>query len=267
MAGAIAFPQSSQLLDRAAGQFWSAVRVLATQPWVILFATLASAALWTAACSDGSSPVVAPTAGPPSTPAAGTAQALATPGPTPLTNPSAGAIPLDEVWAVDMPGTRPINRTQAGDPPTYTAPEGQLADEILAALRRGASASDTGECFAVAGEGMDALRAVHAVLVGGKVRHTSFGAGEPITIAFFSYPYPSYIHLVGAEQDQAIQLQFAVVPRETREPTANFALVPVQFAKIGTSHVGVRLEHELAAATTPVLPRIVCRSFSFDVSQ
>lgn len=180
-------------------------------------------------------------------------------------------IPLKDIWALDMPGTRSMNRTMRGDPPAYVAPEGRLVDEIRSALkydpRKHAVAA---EAFAVRGAGRDALREAYAVLVQGRAKRASFREDEKISLVFFSYLFSSYVHLVRVEQrSNSIQLSYRFVPHETREVTAHIALIPISNPGCGTIRVEVKPEID---ATVPGRDwdrwarRIVARSFTFRVS-
>lgn len=136
-------------------------------------------------------------------------------------------IPLETVWALDMPGTQPMNRIQRGTPLLYEAAEGKLVDEIRAALKYDPRRPTAGPCFAVQGTGMTALRHAHAVLVREEKLPTEFQAGEELTLVFYSYQFGAYVHLTEVvDRGERIEIRYRFVPHETTEVTAHLALIP-----------------------------------------
>ncbi len=187
-------------------------------------------------------------------------------------DPNDRTIPLNEIWALQMPGTRPMNVTMRGDPSDYESPEGPLVAEILETLAYDPHKHPTADSgFAVSGTGMEALRETHAVLVQGKPRKKSFQVSEPISLVFFSYSFGSYVHLVGAEQrDNVIQLLYRLVPHRTKEMTAHLALVPVP--KLVNGSIPVEIKPQIVQNTFGLdwakwIPQIVCESFVFKIEQ
>jgi len=151
-------------------------------------------------------------------------------------------IPLDLIWALDMPGTRPMNRTGGGDPLAHYASEGRLVDEIRAALiadlNRG---SVTGDGFAVRGRGLDALSEARAVLVGNQAPTTSFPFGEPISLVFYARGFNDYVYLQTVERrDSEIQITYRFVPHRTKEITSQLALIPLPTGVSGLIRVNIK---------------------------
>jgi hypothetical protein len=180
------------------------------------------------------------------------------------------SIPLGEVDAVRMPGTRPLSAAMRDDGFGAAEPGGELVDEILRALAYDPIAHPVAPPgFAVAGMGQRALRGAHAVLVGGDVPRASFRAGEPLSLVFFSYSFNHYVRLVSVEQDAAtIQISHDFVPHDTKEMTSHLALIPVSGLPVGDIRVVNRLE--LALSDTPahldeVIRRIVSGSHEFTI--
>jgi hypothetical protein len=179
-------------------------------------------------------------------------------------------IPLSRVWALDMPGTRPMVRSQKGDPPVYEAPEGRLVDEIRAALSAHGPGlpPDAGPGFAVRGQGLDALRAAHAVLVERHARPAAFRAGEPVSLVFYAREFNYYTHLEGVERrGPDVQITYRFVPHETKELTSHLALIPLPAGTAVPARVEVKpvIDTETADLDWGHWPhRVVCRSFRLD---
>ena len=186
-------------------------------------------------------------------------------------HPSDRVIPLSDIWALDMPGTKPMNRTLRGEPLAYEAPEGALLSEIVAALNYDPRRRPVvGECFAVEGQGLEALRAAHKVLVEGGSKQIKFRQGQQISLVFYSLSFNSYVHLAHVEQrPDTIQLTYLLVPHKTKEMTAHLALIPVFIPASVLVRVEVKpsMTDGLAAVDWGKWPKeIVCSSFAFNLT-
>ncbi len=138
-------------------------------------------------------------------------------------------IPLDQIWALDMPGTRNIRKLQAEKLPPPG--DGQLVAQIRRSLSKDRPKGEAAKAgFAVLGTGLEALRDAHAVLVEGKEPRKSFPVGSDLTLVFFSQRLSSYyvhVHEVTC-QENAISIRYRFVPHETKELTTHFALIPIK---------------------------------------
>ena len=180
----------------------------------------------------------------------------------------AQVIPLNAIWALDMPGTRPMDRTIRGDPPVYESPEGLLVDEIRSSLKYDPRKYPLGsECFIVLGTGMQALKEAHAVFIKGQPRQTSARKGEKISLVFFSYQFGAYVHISEVHQKaNNIEIIYRFVPHETKDVTAHVALIPIDHLNVGSSQVVTRIDVAASKRNwSQWSKRIVCRSFTFDV--
>lgn len=165
--------------------------------------------------------------------------------------PTTQEIPLSEIWALDMPGTRPMNRSRTQKGWGFAAPEGRWVEEIRQALPAAGDAV-AGPGFVVPGRGMPALRAAHAVLAGGRPRRNRVAAGRPATLVFFARELGSYVHLRSvtyAAHRFAIDYRF--VPHMTKEMTVHLALIPLPNLRAGRYDVDVRGEIEQPENTPP----------------
>jgi hypothetical protein len=177
-------------------------------------------------------------------------------------------IPLDQIWAYKMPGTKDIQRLDPN-------PRSVFVGEIRQALKPTAKRKNAGKAFAIAGTDLAALRAFHAVLVkGGSVKET-FSPNSPIHVAFYSYQDGLYIHLSRVErQGGTVNIFWRPVPHETKEATEHFALIPLGKLPSGRYQVNIiqlPLSNEsIDAGFHPVGNKVaeqtVCKSFSFNVT-
>jgi hypothetical protein len=180
--------------------------------------------------------------------------------------PKSVSISLDQIWAYNMPGTHAMSTTRVGNPPKYNSQEGQLLSDIRRSLKPEPSIGQPNLGFAVLGEGMEALKQAHAVLVGDKTPQKRFLSDNEITVVFFSRLSGSYVHLRQVQRKNLnVDIYYSVVPHESREATEHFALVPFGRLPVGTYHVNIV---QINGQVTPkeIAKNIVCQPFSFQVT-
>ncbi len=182
-------------------------------------------------------------------------------------------IPLKEVWAVGIPGTRRMETgfTVDGRP---LAPEVRSVDEICRALSHQPLHALAAKGFAVSGADMKALEAAYAVLAEGQKAPLSFDKGEKISLAFFAYPTTDDVYITRIEQRGCvIQVSYRLVPTHLRLLVPRFALMPVPNLPPGTYQVEVRPELDINSEWDRTInwstcaPRAVARSFAFKVKE
>ena len=195
-------------------------------------------------------------------------------------------IPLDQIWAVDMPGTHDVRELEPekfGER-TRSLPTDQrfklldesMTDQIRVALRRDrpskGSAAQVG--FAVIGTGREALEGAYDVLAKKKRPEDSFPLDSNVTLAFFSHLAGQYVHLKRIERhDTKIEVGYQVVPHMTTNSTWHFALIPVGKLPIGKYEVQInqlpggkdKTGHFVGGLPASEAQRIVCGLFSFSV--
>lgn len=178
-------------------------------------------------------------------------------------------VPLNDVWALNMPGTTPMDRRVNGLTKNYNSPEGRLLQEILDALNTEESLKSPAiEGFAVRGRGMAALRRAHDVLVKGKKPTRTFRTSDRITLVFFSKHYGKYVHLLAVEQwESTVQLSYGLVSHFTLDATSHIALVPIELSTTGAIRVEISPELSTFTSLDPdlssQLDRAVCKPFAF----
>ncbi|OHB74841.1 MAG: hypothetical protein A2W31_06410 [Planctomycetes bacterium RBG_16_64_10] len=183
------------------------------------------------------------------------------------------AIPLDQIWAWRMPGTRDIGQLEPNKPAKVAC--GPLVGEIRKALSATpANGKEAKPGFAVLGTGLKALRGAHAVLVKNKNPQDTFPANSEISVVFFSYQFGPYVHLEHVKRrDNVVDIAYEFVPHRTEEVTEHLALIPVGNLSSGKYYVKVdRASMEQKNAVQGFRPttdtdarRIICHSFDFTV--
>lgn len=185
-------------------------------------------------------------------------------------------IPLSEIWAIDMPGTKDARELKDKVAPGYKGPvRSRNLDFVLRLLRQYASENEAKEGSVVYGTGGRALSfAISAI--GKKESHLfePIVSGEEVSIAFFSHPCSYYIHLEKVERrDRLITIQYQTVPHFSAESTVHLALIPLGSLTAGKYRVEINqtplAQEHIDAGFKPLSAeaacRIVCRPFSFTV--
>lgn len=177
-------------------------------------------------------------------------------------------IPLKDIWAHEMPGTRDVQKLE---PSTSRS---SLANQIGGSLDFTPDGQVVGRGFAVAGVDKKALSNAHAVLVKSTKPRQTFSTENDITLVFFSRMFSQYVHIQSVERsDKTINISYRFVPHETKQMTAHFALIPLGKLTAGKYQVKIASlpleEKYVAQGIKPVDPkwekRVICQPFSFTV--
>ena len=179
-------------------------------------------------------------------------------------------IPLKEIWAHNMPGTRAVHELE----PSNSNQRSSLANQIGGSLDFTPKGQVVGKGIAVLGVDKKALSNAHAVLVKGNKPRQTFSDGDDISLVFFSHLFSQYVHLHSVERsDKVIKISYRIVPHETKQMTAHFALIPLGKLPAGKYRVEIaRLPLEEKYVSQGFKPvesrwekRVVCQPFSFTV--
>lgn len=186
--------------------------------------------------------------------------------------PEAVKIPLKDIWAADMPGTRDVYELEKGTGSrNHPAP---LSDDIADALPFLSQGKTTGKGFAVVGTEKEALRSAAAILAKKQQPRQSFSTKANIWVVFFSHSFGQYVHLTSVERrDKIIKVGYRFVPHETKQLTAHYALIPLGKLPVGKYRVDiVRLPLEqkyvdqgFKSVDSELHNRVVCQPFSFEI--
>jgi hypothetical protein len=181
--------------------------------------------------------------------------------------PAAESVPLDQIWAHGMPGTRDIQELEE-------KPEDE--NSLMATIGRALQARHdrkVGKSFAVEGTGLGALKAAYAVITGQRPVAKSLASGE-VSIAFFTHYSPYYVHLAKVTRNgESVRIEYELIPHLTKEITLHFALIPLGKLPSGNYKVDVvakpTAEKLIAGGFKEVSEekkaRIVSSSFKFHV--
>lgn len=198
--------------------------------------------------------------------------------------PKAVDIPLIDIWAYEMPGTRDVRDLETqyfGPAVKKLSTDDQLkrhgeslTSAILTTLNSRPPRQKAEKAFAVLGTEADALREAHAVLTGIRKPRSTLPSAAEVSVVFYSYEFGYYVCLSKVERRaNTVRIFYQFIPHRTKELTRHFALIPVGHFTPG--EVRVEIIHSLMdkrftdADFKPVSEtkssRIVSRPFEFNV--
>ena len=182
-------------------------------------------------------------------------------------------IPLEEIWAYGMPGTRKIEEiARLSDMRSL----GPIFESWFNRAEKLKFKNVTGPGFAVSGSGRSALQAALAVFMGKEKRRRVFTPKDEVTIVFFSEP-PGGNH-VRIEQvqrdDNHIEIQYWLEPYTEQTVTQDLALIPlgklpagkyeVEMRQLPRDHIFIKLGYK--PLDEDWSRKLLCKPFKFVVA-
>lgn len=158
------------------------------------------------------------------------------------------SIPLDKIWAYEMPGARDITTLEKSlNERADKGPLWLIYESMVLRAGKLKYKDLARPAFAVSGGDCSALRAAQSVLVDGTKPRKTFSKDEELTIVFFSEPVSKYRVRVGqvARTDNEVRIDYQLEAGVYGQDYHNFALIPVGKMSIGKYQVNMRqLPHE-----------------------
>jgi hypothetical protein len=172
-------------------------------------------------------------------------------------------IPLKSIWALDMPGTRDINKLD----------EGKARKELIEPLLENIQEywdRDDNRAMAVRGEGLQALQEFHRIKIKGADRQTVFKADDPISLVFYTKPTGAFVHLHSVVRNgNEYTISYKLVSHTEKIGSQHLALIPIGTISPGKYRVNIKplpLEKDDHPDLLPLQAKRVCKSFSFAVT-
>jgi hypothetical protein len=189
-------------------------------------------------------------------------------------------IPLKEIWALNVPGTRKIEELEPGAiVGAGRFKYGPITERIVDALQLhrhteiGGKIKPADDGFAVSGSDLAALRVAQAVLTG-KTKPPESVSGE-VTLVFYSLSAGVYVYLDAVEhKGNEISINYHFVTHPTANVTTHFALIPLGALPTGKYQATIKQgptetdepRLDLSRFDEAAVARdIVCKPFSFEV--
>jgi hypothetical protein len=195
-------------------------------------------------------------------------------------------IPLDQIWAYEMPGTLDVRELEPdrfgakvrnlGSEEQIKRSKESLTFQIMKSMGVANRGVQVVPGFAVLGSGKEALRNAHTILVNGQKPRETFPANSKISLVFFSKVFGYYVHLDKVEREgTTITIKYFFVPHRETVTSTHFALIPLGELVAGEWQVDVArspwpgspkfsIHPEPAAEWDPI---VVCRPFSFTIER
>jgi len=176
-------------------------------------------------------------------------------------------IPLSEIWAWDMPGTKDIHKlgTKKLKVPLGTLQTGPI--DMLERLKK--KRAEPG--FLVNGLGQVALEAAHKKLPAGTKPSNKFVEGSELSLVFFCHGLGRSCHIQNVKRkSNTVHITYHFYPRGTENLTAQVALIPL--GKLPAGEYKVKFKQIALDKKLGIPPLVgvdttlsVCQSFSFSV--
>lgn len=204
-------------------------------------------------------------------------------------------IPLDQIWALRMPGTkdvRELDPNSFGKSDPSHSPERALATfqnskvvQIQRALMNIPTDAPQKKAFFVRGDEEQALQEVFEVLVRGEQPTYVFSTDDKLWLVFFSARFGAYVQLDSIERTPTeITIKYRFSTHSTLNLTEHFAIIPVGKLAPGerrvvVERVGSRPPSDKKSAgrispefkSTSINPswndKVVCGPFEFTVTE
>ena len=181
------------------------------------------------------------------------------------------AIPLDQIWAWRMPGTKSVRTLDAVK--IGGATEHPILHDIfggIGSLPRGEKAA---RAFVVEGVGKPALENASAVFRKEERRAEVMPANTELSLVFYSHSSARRVHLVAVEKsERLITVKYRFFSDTLAVNRIHFALI--QIGKFAPGVVEVKIEQQsstdLAGSVKPPIremERLVSGAFAFEVHQ
>lgn len=194
-------------------------------------------------------------------------------------------IPLDDIWAYDMPDTKDVRELEP-KLPVDTPREDIFKLSTIQKIReflctRLPEGRKAGTAFVVEGVDKDALQKAHEVFVmrASKERRPKREPGvivspeTDLSLVFFSHYTGRYVRIESVEREgNQVTIKYRFVAHNTADATDHFAIIPIGQFEEGVGRVKVEQLPPIDREGKPVEPvvdplRIVSDSFSFGVEK
>lgn len=158
-------------------------------------------------------------------------------------------IPLNKIWALDMPGAIDIRSLEPdcfgevlegkSSAEQVRLQENSLLSKCLIALRN-SNQQQPQSAFAVRGAGLDALKNAHSRLTKTEKPPKSFSPQDDVSIVFFSRLFGAHVRIEEVRQwDAHIEIKYRFVPHLEAYQSNNFALIPLKKIPAGKIDVAI----------------------------
>lgn len=145
--------------------------------------------------------------------------------------------PLDQIWALNMPGTRKLTPERSG--PQFVSDEGPTIEEIYISLQAMDYDQQLPPAFAVLGTGIEALNHANDVLARRQKRQTYFTTNDEVSLVFFARGRHEHVYIRKVERLLGrARVQYQLIPYLVGpQTTIHFAMIPLGKLPLGKMEV------------------------------
>jgi len=175
-------------------------------------------------------------------------------------------IPLKEIWALKMQGTKDIRKLDVRKNAHQVTEIMRINEALMIAHSK---RKPSGPCFLVTGEGKEALRKASEVIAGKKPPTKTLPVGEKLTLVFYSSPAPGYVQIRSISRSSSLVLiEYEILIHKTAEATTHIALIPLGKVTAGKVAVGiVEVEPNTPYTNHALSDRAVCDPGEFIIEK
>jgi len=188
-------------------------------------------------------------------------------------------IPLDQIWALDMPGTRDVRDLEPDFSKQRLSNKELIRRSLVVQIQRAIQWPHEDKIaahgFIAEGTDLEALTLASDVLLEKQKRVETFRTGIDLTAIFYSHRSGHYIYLDKVTQDgHVIRVHYHFIRRSAPNQTGHFALIPLRKLSTGNYHVKMirgptqQAEHiweSTRQVDAKLVEKVVCKSFQFKV--
>jgi hypothetical protein len=152
-------------------------------------------------------------------------------------------IPLNTIWALQMPGTRDVRDLEGKLNVKELSADALVRSSKVLRIRqllakRRPDGEIAGSAFVVEGTGKDALAKAAGVFAQESQTVDKFPTQTELTLVFFSHLCGQYLWIDSVDRtNDRITIKYRFVSHHTRDATAHFALIPLGQLAAGTYRV------------------------------
>ena len=157
--------------------------------------------------------------------------------------PEAVEIPLDEIWAYEMPETRDVRELDTERNQNQASSHPIVKRVVKSLISRRDDEAKSRTAFVVTGKGIESLRNADVSFRADKEREATIAPDLELTVVFYSMLGAPYVHIVSVERfDRTILVKYRFVEHSTRDSSVHFALIPV--GKLSKGEYEVKIQQD-----------------------
>jgi hypothetical protein len=192
---------------------------------------------------------------------------------TPLASTEPRVIPLKDIWAYHMPGTRRVSDLDAVKQQSGITKHPIVSGIVRSLAAKRPNLESIGPALIVQGTAKEALRNTNDIFTKFREPSSKFSLTDELNLVFYTTLGGPYTHIESIERTgPTIVVRYRLVSHNTREDTLHFALIPLGRLDAGTYEVKIEsmgLFDETGARKEPSdkSKLVICTNTTFEVTE